>query len=100
MRLSPALWVLVDSLAVYRLTILVTRDAITARLRGWLSATDATGIHRPRVWDFLGCAWCTSIWIAGGVVVLTRLVPVPWSYVALVLAFSAAAGALSSLVRD
>jgi hypothetical protein len=73
-------WLVVDALATYRLTILVTRDAITEPLR------------RGRRAIFWACTWCTSIWIAAVVVALTRFWPTEWQYPAMLLALSAVAG--------
>lgn len=50
---------LVAALAVYRLTLLVTSDAVTEPLRerssGWLG-------------ELLSCPWCSSMWLAPPVV--------------------------------
>ena len=80
-----------DALAVWRLTRLATRDTITARPRDW-----ATG--RSRFLEgLLACPWCTSVWVAAGVVAARRLVPGLWEPVAEVLAASAVAGAADTI---
>jgi hypothetical protein len=91
----PALLVL-DALATYRLTRLVTDDTITEPIRHWLGGWDPAvlRVSRPRTWDFITCPWCTSVWIGAGVVALTALWPVEWAYGAAALAFSAVAGFL------
>lgn len=91
LTLSPALWVAVDSLATARLTTLVTADIITVRPRHWVA-------QRSMAWfDFLSCGWCTSIWLAAGVVLATVFLPGAWVYPAAGLAFSEVAGLASAL---
>lgn len=108
----------VDAVACYRLTILVTRDTITSPAREWLRAraypdTLPEGASRiylwghpasPRPWmmatrrwvhELVTCAWCSSIWIAAGVVALTATVPLVWQYPAAVLALSGVTGFLA-----
>lgn len=93
--LTHGFWFLiVDALAVYRLAILITQDAITARFRDLLTGR-APLVKRPRVAVFITCPWCVSIWIGAGVVVLTRLWPDGWQYVALALALSGVTGFLA-----
>ncbi len=89
---SPAVWLLVDALATYRLTRLLVRDEITRRPRRWLAD------HYEGWAVYLStCMWCMSVWVAGAVVVvLTYFVPYGWSFVASVLAFSAVTGYLGS----
>lgn len=82
-------WLLLDGLAVYRLTRLVTVDTITDPWRSWL-----TGAFTGWLIELLVCGWCLSVWIAAGVVVLTWLFPLQWAWVALALAASAIAGQL------
>jgi len=101
--LSPALWLTIDALAVYRLTILLTRDTITEPFRGRIRAAGYTGTGAPRpgrgalrwLFDLVTCPWCSGVWIAGVVVLLTVYVPSGWKYVAYLLACAAAAGFLS-----
>lgn len=95
-------WLIVDSLATYRLTMLVVKDTITEPLRMWLGkpwsygGTQASysGV-RWRTFQLTGCPWCISIWLAGGVVALTRLAPGVWQYAGMALALSALAGYLA-----
>jgi hypothetical protein len=100
-------FLVVDSLATYRLAVLVTRDTITEPLRqairrhGWTDAeTYPTEIGtlpgRFARWLFalMGCMYCTSLWLAAAVVALTRFYPSEWQYVGMVLALSAVAGFL------
>ena len=96
-RSSPGLWAVLDALATYRLTRLVTSDRITegARRRagGWDPAI-AT-MTRPGLFDFLTCPWCVGIWVAAAVVGLTAGAPSVWRYPAAGLAFAAVAGWLA-----
>lgn len=95
-------WLTCDALAVYRLAVLITKDSITAPLRDWLIAMPTTWRSpservspRPRLAEFITCPWCVSIWIAAGVIALTRVVPGVWQYAAIALACSAVAGFLA-----
>lgn len=100
---------LLDALTVYRLTRLVTVDAITAGLRQRLIGTaysperDAGGYRmplaaRPRLAEFITCPWCTSPYLATGVVAMQSLLPTVTLYATAVLASSAVAGILSERV--
>ena len=94
----PADWftpllLLLDALAVYRVTRLVTedhlplgplRDHIQDRWPGSLLA------------EWLGCPWCSGMWVSAGVLLLHAAFPTQWPYVAAALALAAVAGLLSS----
>ena len=84
-------WLLVlDALATFRLTRLLSKDDITFWLR---EDFDVLGfIIRPGV--LFSCEWCTSVWVGAAVVGLTALWSA-WVYVAAALAFSAIAGLIS-----
>lgn len=89
------LWLVVDGLAVYRLARLLTRDSLPliARPRDAIAqrwADRALG-------ELVVCPWCVSVWLAAGVLAARLWVPVPWSMLALILAWSAVAGFLSSM---
>lgn len=106
-------WLTVDGLAVFRLTLLVTRDTITAGVRERLRrrAFDETPtvssaslreeitppFHAAARWlhQLVTCPWCISVWIAAPVVAVTALVPLVWQYAAAALALSAVAGFLA-----
>jgi hypothetical protein len=94
---------LLDALAVIRLTRLVIADELTAPLRARLlgqrpaTTRDLGGerilvVARPRLATFLSCPWCVSFWIAIGVVLMQAISPTACLYVTAVLAFSALAG--------
>jgi hypothetical protein len=84
------LWLLVNALASYRLTRLITDDLITepvrARVRRFREPW-ASGIE---------CPWCVGFWVSCGVVAVSSWLPELWAPAATVLAFSAVAGWLSS----
>ena len=84
-----AWWLVLDGLAAYRLTHLIVDDSIIERPRRYLVE------HGPS-WaaTLVTCSWCISVWVAAGVVVLTRLAPGVWQYPAFALALSAVAGFL------
>lgn len=96
---NAAVWLLVDSLAVYRLTRLIARDTITRPLRRWFQARADPDQYfglmvRPVgvFTEIIACMWCLSIYFAAVVVGLTWWVPFWWSFGAALLAFSAVAG--------
>lgn len=78
---------IVDALACYRLTRLVTTDEITRGLRR--RAIE----HLP-----ITCDWCVGVWVAFGVVAVRRIVPRVWAPVATALALSAVTGLLAENV--
>lgn len=97
-------WLTVDSLAVYRLTVLLTKDTITAPFRERLGLPwSHPGIPGPppyagvrwMAFSWLSCAWCVSVWLAAGVVALTRFAPGAWQYAGMALALSGVAGYLA-----
>lgn len=87
-------WLIVDVLAVARLTRLVVLDSITAPFRRWLAAT----YEGPLV-ELAFCVWCLSIWFAAGAVLFTFLLPTVWGYAALALAVSMVVGYLLAGAR-
>lgn len=80
--------------AVYRLTVLVTADKITERLRE----------HVNTHWEgalviLINCGWCISIWLAGLAVLLTWLWWPVWIWICVLLVCSAVSGILSELIQ-
>lgn len=57
--------VLIDGLAVHRVTRLVVDDTIFDAPRTWL-----LGRVPPKIAEGLGCYWCVSVWVAAGSVAL------------------------------
>ena len=107
---------LVDALAGYRLTKLVTSDVITAGIRDRFIAHAYARSGRPdepvgETWTdqamhdevapkpatLFTCRWCAGMWIAFGVVAARRAAPRVWEPVADALAISAAAALLAGL---
>lgn len=113
----------VDAVATYRLTRLVTADAITAPVRDRL-IRDAYVAHHgeavavdmeaetphdtwtdramdddtpPPLAKLLTCRWCAGVWIAAGVAVARRVAPSWWGPVADTAAMAAAAALLARL---
>ncbi|HEY3630784.1 MAG TPA: DUF1360 domain-containing protein, partial [Jatrophihabitantaceae bacterium] len=98
---SPAIWLVVDALAVYRLTRLAVKDTITQPARRWLFGLDRAGDGCPFAGPaapfantlyalttaIVSCPWCMSVWVSAGVVVLTYFTPLVWSFPAAGLAF-------------
>lgn len=82
-------WFLVDMFAAYRITRLVTKDAVTAGFRKWLA-----GYEGPLV-ELFFCHWCIGFWISAAVVVLTWAWPLWWGFAALAFALSATVGWLA-----
>lgn len=78
---------LVDTLAVLRLTRLVTRDRITRRPRNWVWEHASEPIA-----GLVDCPWCVSMYVAFGVVAARRFAPRAWSPIAAALAMSEVAG--------
>lgn len=110
----------VDAVAAYRLTRLVTSDVITAPPRDRFiegvyvaagraeQARDEVGrvgwteyaLHddeAPKLATLVVCRWCASVWVGFGIVAARRLVPRAWRPVATALAFSAASALLARL---
>jgi hypothetical protein len=101
-----AVLLILDALAVARLTRLVTADAITApvreKLAGRRPATSMSAggervmvAKRPRLAQFISCPWCTSPYISLGVILLQCLAPSVCLYASALLAFSEVAGLLA-----
>jgi hypothetical protein len=88
----------VGALAVHRLTRLVTEDTITAPLRVRVARWGGSTVADPsRAETFINCPWCVSVWVAAGWATLTAAAPAVASTAGAVLAWSSAAGLLSSL---
>jgi hypothetical protein len=120
---TPALALLVDALAAYRLTRLVTADTITEPARGAIierayradRVTHREGVslvaepggtwsevalndpEPPKLAELVTCRWCAGMWVSLGVVAARRLVPRAWRPLADTLALSAAAALLARL---
>lgn len=104
-------WLVVNGLAVYRLSILVSKDKITKPLRSRIwgrgyclhkiwehahseYAEEEIPGRRARAWrtinELVICPWCLSVWFGGVAVAASATVPSVWQYPALALALSGA----------
>lgn len=103
----------VDALAVYRLTRLVVNDTITrpfrvAIFRHAYDAHDRTDVEqaamlddqRPWPVELVMCRWCVGIHAGIAAVIARKVAPRAWSPVARALAFGAVAGLARGLERD
>lgn len=106
---------LVDVMATHRLARLATKDSLTAPLRDAVIARAyrRAGLHVTEPDDWTGyaqddadapllgrlvsCRWCSSVWVAFGVVAARRLAPRCWSPIATALALSSASTFLAGL---
>lgn len=111
-----------DALAVHRLSRLVSSDLITFEVREqfirecyaargdrdartiapamdreWTARALDDGPDAPKLAQLVVCRWCTSIWLAVGVLAARRLFPRAWSPAARLLACSSVAGLLGIL---
>lgn len=97
MRRTPTDLVLAG-LSTYRLTRLVTTDAITAPVRDAVWRT-----HPPetsKLGYLLTCDWCTSIYAASALEISRTIAPRTTRAVETVLALSAVAGLLAARADD
>jgi hypothetical protein len=96
---DPAL-LATGALAVHRLTRLVIEDEVTspvrARIRRWAEGTAEREAH-PAVSYLLTCPWCVSVYVAAGWAALLAAAPAVAAPAGAALAWSSAAGLLSSL---
>lgn len=103
---------LIDALAAYRLTRLVTADSITEPLRAAvIASTYAEGLDEGETWDevvmndprpprlaeLVTCRWCAGVWVSFGVVAARRFAPRLWDPIARALAMSAGAALIAGL---
>jgi hypothetical protein len=101
------LLLIIDALAVFRLTHLVTEDTILEPVRELLrgvsyeNGRDEGGFRekvakRPSLAIWVTCPWCVSPWCATVVVAAQSIFPHIWFYPACVLAFSAVTGLIAT----
>lgn len=96
---STASDLVVDALATHRLATLVVDDKAGNPIR---CAVIQIGqeIGRGEEAEYLvGCYWCSSMWLALGVVAARRFTPRLWSPVGRLLAFSTVAGAGGTVMK-
>lgn len=113
---------LLDALSVHRLSRLVASDLITVPLRDafirgeyarhgdrdaieerrtsartgydWTQRALDDGPDAPKAAQLVVCRWCTSVWLAFGVVGARSIAPRAWAPLSRLLAFSSVAGLL------
>lgn len=87
-----SLWLVVNALAVYRLSHLVAQDSITAKFRHGVE----TKYHGSLV-TLINCQWCLSFWFSLVAIILMYFDETRpwWLLVCVVLSLSAVAGALA-----
>lgn len=90
--LTP-LVLLVDGLATYRVTRLITEDhAPLGPVRDWVMDRWP---NSPLA-NWMNCPWCAGLWVAVGVTATRTLAPQWWPRAASTLALSAITGALAT----
>lgn len=99
-HLHDPLALIVVGVAVYRTTRLLTADELLRRPRtaveAWAAGTATRRAH-PAIGTLAGCAWCLSVWVAVGWLLLLMFAPLLVTLLlAAPLAWSALAGLLSS----
>jgi hypothetical protein len=88
----------VGALAVHRLTRLITEDTLTGPLRVRVARRGGSTAAGPSTAEaFIHCPWCVSVWVAAGWAALTVVAPAVAAPAGAALAWSSAAGLLSSL---
>lgn len=88
-----------DTVAVYRLTKLITEDKLTEEMRHIIHdkfppVTDKrSGLRRVSMVEYLfNCPWCVSVWAAGFIFTLRKISPETANYLSSILAASALTG--------
>jgi hypothetical protein len=96
---NTALTLLIDTVAVYRLTKLVTEDYLTQDLRLLVQEKFPAVIdkrsgqkRKSKFTYFINCPWCVSIWAAGFIFTLRKISPESATYLSSILAASAVTG--------
>ena len=80
------------ALGAYRLTHLITTDAIADKFRDWVwSKFDPT----TKIGYLITCNWCTGFWVSLAFVIGASVLPQVTFVVSLVLAISALVGLIS-----
>jgi hypothetical protein len=88
----------VGALAVHRLTRLITEDTLTGPLRVRVARWGGSTVADPSTAEtFIHCPWCVGVWVAAGWATLTVAAPAVAAPAGAALAWSSAAGLLSSL---
>lgn len=91
--LNPVALVIL-SLAVYRVTRLITTDTILETPRNWLF--DKFPPERSRFGYLFTCNWCMSIWVASLFAIPYTIIPTATIIAALIPALSAVAALIAA----
>jgi hypothetical protein len=84
------------ALGAFRLTHLITTDAIADGFRNWIWSKYSP---MTKIGYLITCNWCTGFWVSLLFVVGASILPQLTLVVSLVLAISAAIGLLSALIE-
>lgn len=90
MSLQNLLWIVIDIIAVYRLTKLAIDDEILYEVRE--KVWEKYPPESSKIGYLFTCPWCMSFWMGVGIFALRRISPETANYVSSVLASSAATG--------
>lgn len=86
-------WLVVDAVAVYRITRLITRDSLPLIARPREAAERRWGDRA--LGELVVCPWCVSWWVGLAVIAGRLFLPLWWTPVALAFAYSAIAGLIA-----
>jgi Protein of unknown function (DUF1360) len=84
------------ALAAFRLTHLVTTDAIADGFRTWVWKKFPP---MTKIGYLITCNWCTGFWVSIFLVVFYLVLPVATLVVSLILAISASVGLISAWIE-
>lgn len=84
------------ALGAYRMTHLITTDAIADGFRNWVWAK--FGLN-SKIGYLITCNWCTGFWVSGLLVAGASILPQVTFVVSLILAISAVIGLVSAWIE-
>jgi len=84
------------ALGAYRMTHLITTDAIADSFRGWIWSKFGP---TTKIGYLITCNWCTGFWVALLFVIGASILPQLTFVVSLILAISAVIGLLSAWIE-
>lgn len=90
MKLKALVTLLIDFIAVYRLTKLVIDDEIMEEVRE--AIWEKFPAESTKIGYLITCPWCTSIWMGAAIFAMRKLHPESTDYITKVLASSAVTG--------
>lgn len=92
---APMTDLLVDALAVHRLTRLIVTDSIGDRPRAHVMRALKAGGYEKAM-DGLRCEWCSAVWVTAAVTVARVVAPRAWRRTARFLALADLSGIITS----